>query len=612
MGNTDLASAYSTVKIQKKAKFIMDTGCGYDLISHRKARELDLDTYEGEDRMVFMTANGITETRTITDCSVDSFEEDPKPFVLDQTPAVFSVGMRCMKQGYTFVWPPEKQPFMINKDGMRIDLHSRDDIPYLIPGEGSEPHKERLAADIHNLINQKVLVADVPAVAGEDGGGDDAAGEVIDGNDGEVADEEGEDDGMIEVDIHEGEPRLAKPGALKAEAKTIAHLLTHRYKNPYCQSCIRAKMKHFKTYRGAFKRKLKKWGDLVTFDFADLERNSYLNACDDKELLVIRDRFTGMIQSFPMKEKDADNIVLSIKRFAGNRKIAFAYSDQAPQFVKACKELKITLDTSVPGRKVTNSLAERNIQFLVGVAATCLLEAGLPACYWSYAVSCVSHLLNIEELEDGSAWQKMHKEKFKGPAIPFGAKVAFKPSDARKREQSTKFDPKGLIGVFAGYVVEAGQKWSRKMLVWNLTDFKKVNLAFDCEGVPMILQKPHITERVELLSPVTFPLKTEYERMNGTIEGVNSIADRDGNPEIGDQYEDDDAERDGEDDDLPDLFDDDDLDDGNDGDGPPHTVGDRQVAEATRTLNMSYIVQFISIMDLLETASSITMMKANG
>ena len=288
---------------------------------------------------------------------------------------------------------------------------------------------------------------------------------------------------------------------------------------------------------------------------------------------MIRDRFTGMIQSFPMKEKDTDNIVLSIKRFAGNRKIAFAYSDQAPQFVKACKELKITLDTSVPGRKVTNSLAERNIQFLVGVAATCLLEAGLPACYWSYAVSCVSHLLNIEELEDGSAWQKMHKEKFKGPAIPFGAKVAFKPSDARKREQSTKFDPKGLIGVFAGYVVEAGQKWSRKMLVWNLTDFKKVNLAFDCEGVPMILQKPHITERVELLSPITFPLKTEYERMNGTIEGVNSIADRDGNPEIGDQYEDDDVERDGEDDDLPNLFDDDDLDDGNDGDGPPHGGG---------------------------------------
>ena len=67
---------------------------------------------------------------------------------------------------------------MINKDGMRIDLHSKDDIPYLIPGEGSEPHKEQLATDIHNLLNQKVLVADVPAVAGEDGDGDDGADKV--------------------------------------------------------------------------------------------------------------------------------------------------------------------------------------------------------------------------------------------------------------------------------------------------------------------------------------------------------------------------------------------------------------------------------------------------
>ena len=43
----------------------------------------------------------------------------------------------------------------------------------------------------------------------------------------------------------------------------------------------------------------------------------------------------------------------------------------------------------------------------------------------------MSHALNIERLEDGSSWEKMHKEKFKGKMIPFGAKVNFKPSDAR-------------------------------------------------------------------------------------------------------------------------------------------------------------------------------------
>ena len=230
---------------------------------------------------------------------------------------------------------------------------------------------------------------------------------------------------------------MAKPGALKAEAKTVSHLLTHRYRNPYCQSCVRAKMKHFKTRRGAFKRVLKKWGDLITCDFADLEWTNYMGVPDERELLVIRDRFTGVIQAFPLQGKSSDDIIPCLKRFIGARKVILAFSDQAPQFVKACRELKITLDTSVPGRKVTNSLAERNIQSLVTATTTCLLEAELPACYWTFAVTCVSDLLNIEELEDGSAWQKMHKEKFKGAMIPFGAKVTFKPSDARSRSQDT-------------------------------------------------------------------------------------------------------------------------------------------------------------------------------
>ena len=258
--------------------------------------------------------------------------------------------------------------------------------------------------------------------------------------------------------MHEGEQRMAKTGALKTEAKTVSHLLTHRYRNPYCQSCVRAKMKHFRTRRGAFKRVLKKWGDLITFDFADLEWTSYMGVPDERELLVIRDRFTGVIQAFPLQGKSTDDIIPCLKPFIGSRKVVLAFSDQAPQFVKACRELKITLDTSVPGRNVTNSLAERNIQFLVTAATTCLLEAGLPACYWTFAVTCVSHLLNIEELEDGSAWQKTFKKKFKGPMIPFGAKVTFKPSDARSRSQDTKLDPRGLIGVFAGYVIEAGNK----------------------------------------------------------------------------------------------------------------------------------------------------------
>ena len=72
--------------------------------------------------------------------------------------------------------------------------------------------------------------------------------------------EEEDDDDDIDVDDPEGGARLSKRGALKHEARTLEHLLTHRYKNPYCNSCVRAKMKHHKTYRGAFRRKLTKFG----------------------------------------------------------------------------------------------------------------------------------------------------------------------------------------------------------------------------------------------------------------------------------------------------------------------------------------------------------------
>ena len=44
---------------------------------------------------------------------------------------------------------------MINQSGKRINLHSKDDIPYLIPGNNSESQDDQLP--------------DAPAVVGEDG-----------------------------------------------------------------------------------------------------------------------------------------------------------------------------------------------------------------------------------------------------------------------------------------------------------------------------------------------------------------------------------------------------------------------------------------------------------
>jgi hypothetical protein len=147
-----------------------------------------------------------------------------------------------------------------------------------------------------------------------------------------------DDDDAIDVDDPDGGVRLSKRGTLKQEARTLEHLLTHRYKNPYCNSCVRAKMKHHKTYRGAFRRKLTKFGDLITFDFVDTRKTTKLGYDTVKEILIIRDRYTGIVQSYPSKTKNTEDVVRAVRYFMGRRTIREAYSDKARQFVKGMED----------------------------------------------------------------------------------------------------------------------------------------------------------------------------------------------------------------------------------------------------------------------------------
>ena len=117
--------------IRSKIKFLMDTGCGHDLISQRKVEKHGLETLVSEEAISFQTANGVTNTDLISNFQTESFTEPINAHVLDDTPSVLSVGKRCMKQGYGFVWPPGDHPFMINPDGKRISLFVNGDIPYL-------------------------------------------------------------------------------------------------------------------------------------------------------------------------------------------------------------------------------------------------------------------------------------------------------------------------------------------------------------------------------------------------------------------------------------------------------------------------------------------------
>lgn len=108
---------------------------------------------------------------------------------------------------------------------------------------------------------------------------------------------------------------------------------------------------------------LKETGEVrwPTFGYSvDHQRIAEQDYGEERTIFVIRDRYTGMIQAYPSARKDTDAVIRTIKQFMGRRKIREVYSDDAPQFEKAMKALKIPVDQSLAGKTKHNSRAERN------------------------------------------------------------------------------------------------------------------------------------------------------------------------------------------------------------------------------------------------------------
>ena len=251
--------------------FIMDTGCGFDLISRSRVKRLGLECKNINNPVTFYTANGITETGTKAQCKDEVFSGTCDPYVLEETPSVISVGNKCETEGYAFIWPPHGKPFMINPEVLKIQLETKAKIPYVDIGEdGSRPVKSTMAEKIIEVLRQgeddetsatqgqvnepMKLVIDsesgdecvvkifdekikqkkrrgkkskvkVKAAASEDGVEvdegvpEERAVEVEEEDMGDGEDDGHEDSEDIEVDVVEGEGRLAKKGTIEGRGK---------------------------------------------------------------------------------------------------------------------------------------------------------------------------------------------------------------------------------------------------------------------------------------------------------------------------------------------------------------------------------------------------------
>ena len=217
--------------------WLVDTGCGYDIVSKREVSKLKRFISKATCGITFHTANGATRTEDVANIYVKELDENITLHIPDNTTPALTVGCRCLEMGYTCVWPAGQNPYF-HKTSWQFSIagcralhsvwHSELEVlqapqAYWIADLFRSAWRgatcgatERRGGDQHR--RKKAAPSDVERPATDD----------------EVAQAPSGDD---EIERLPPSSRLS----LQEEATSLYHLLTHKPTNPYYGSCKRAK-----------------------------------------------------------------------------------------------------------------------------------------------------------------------------------------------------------------------------------------------------------------------------------------------------------------------------------------------------------------------------------
>jgi hypothetical protein len=293
----ELGTPHVSIAAPAMAKFfgprrwLVDTGSAFDLVGRKDVPEAHLSAAEPARRPIQLkTANGVTtvDEEIILQCG--PLKEHVYPLLLDSTPAVLSVGRRCMEDGFSFHWPAGGNPVFVSPNGTQLVCEVDNFVPYLPERPLGEPEPQP-AAPSPEAAPPASGDAPVPVVPVPDPVGN-----------GAEAVEDG--DGGLEPEVPEPDLLPFEGRDLKAEAVSVAHLMTHMPKNPHCHACQTAKIQAKPAPRRTRpdEARPKEFGELVTADHLVLGKGE-VAAEGQKCGLVVFDRGTAWIECYAVPNK---------------------------------------------------------------------------------------------------------------------------------------------------------------------------------------------------------------------------------------------------------------------------------------------------------------------
>ena len=115
-------------------EFEVDSGASMHMVSEKDLNSAELATMRtSSGPMTEMTAHGEVRTNKEATVHVKQLDLFVTVMLLQETPAVLSVGNLCKEHGYTYHWTSGQKPHLI-KNGTRINCNISICLPVVVPG----------------------------------------------------------------------------------------------------------------------------------------------------------------------------------------------------------------------------------------------------------------------------------------------------------------------------------------------------------------------------------------------------------------------------------------------------------------------------------------------
>ena len=123
----------STLKPEER-EFVVDSGASMHMISKKDLNSAEMDTLAKScSPTTVITANGEVQTHEEAIVYVKEFDIFLTMKVLENTPAVLSLGKLCDENGYSYEWINGQKSHLI-KNGIRIPCNTENFVPVVVPG----------------------------------------------------------------------------------------------------------------------------------------------------------------------------------------------------------------------------------------------------------------------------------------------------------------------------------------------------------------------------------------------------------------------------------------------------------------------------------------------